>query len=96
MAELGPAGPQFHSDIGAYAADKGVQVLVAVGALGDGYVEGYAGVGDAHLVADASEAAALVRDLIEPGDVVLLKGSRSVGLERVASTLTDRTGQVRR
>jgi UDP-N-acetylmuramyl pentapeptide synthase len=35
----------------------------------------------------------LVRDLIEPGDVVLLKGSRSVGLERVATSLMDAVGR---
>jgi UDP-N-acetylmuramoyl-tripeptide--D-alanyl-D-alanine ligase len=90
MAELGPAGQDFHREIGAYAAERGVHVLVAVGGLGDGYVEGYAAAGEAHRAAGASEAAALLRDLIEPGDVVLVKGSRSVGLETVAESLGQR------
>jgi UDP-N-acetylmuramoyl-tripeptide--D-alanyl-D-alanine ligase len=87
MAELGPAGPKFHREIGAYAAERGVKLLVAVGELGDEYVEGYAGAGEVRCAADASEAAALVPDLVEPGDAVLLKGSRSVGLESVAASL---------
>jgi UDP-N-acetylmuramoyl-tripeptide--D-alanyl-D-alanine ligase len=90
MAELGPAGPEFHREIGAHAARRGVRLLVAVGDLGDEYVQGYAGAGDSHRAADASEAAALVPDLIEPGDAVLLKGSRSVGLESVAASLQDK------
>jgi UDP-N-acetylmuramyl pentapeptide synthase len=39
-------------------------------------------------VADADEAAERVAELVQPGDVVLVKGSRSVGLERVAAKLT--------
>ena len=38
-------------------------------------------------MADAREAAALIGDLIEPGDAVLVKGSRGVGLEVVAEAL---------
>jgi UDP-N-acetylmuramoyl-tripeptide--D-alanyl-D-alanine ligase len=96
MAELGPAGPEFHREVGAYAADRGVRLLVAVGALGEEYLVGYAGAGESRHLADAAEAAELVPDLIESGDAILLKGSRSVGLERVAGSLTDRAGQVRR
>jgi UDP-N-acetylmuramyl pentapeptide synthase len=38
-------------------------------------------------VADAREAAALAGELLEPGDVMLVKGSRGVGLEVVAEAL---------
>jgi UDP-N-acetylmuramyl pentapeptide synthase len=62
-----------------------VDVLVTVGPRAarmlDRYdLEGYA-------VADASEAAAMAGELIAAGDVVLVKGSRGVGLEIVAETL---------
>lgn len=89
MAELGPEGPRFHREIGAYAAQKGVRALVAVGELGEGYLEGYAGAGEARHVPDAAEAAALIHGVVEPADVVLVKGSRSVGLELVVTSLTD-------
>jgi UDP-N-acetylmuramoyl-tripeptide--D-alanyl-D-alanine ligase len=85
MLELGPAEDEHHRDIGAYAAAAGVDVLVTVGPRAarmlDRYdLEGYA-------VADASEAAAMAGELIAAGDVVLVKGSRGVGLEIVAETL---------
>jgi UDP-N-acetylmuramyl pentapeptide synthase len=43
--------------------------------------------GEAYPVADAGEAAALLPELLEPGDVVLVKASRGVGLELVCQSL---------
>jgi UDP-N-acetylmuramoyl-tripeptide--D-alanyl-D-alanine ligase len=88
MAELGPEAPKFHREVGAYAAARGVKAVMAVGASASGYIEGYGGAGDTSHVPDAGEAAALIHRRIEPGDVVLVKGSRSVGLEVVAASLT--------
>ena len=96
MAELGPEGPRFHREVGAYAAEKGVQKLMAVGELGEGYLDGYARAGDTAHVSDAVEAAAFIHGVIEPGDVVLVKGSRSVGLELVATSLADAAQRERR
>jgi UDP-N-acetylmuramyl pentapeptide synthase len=44
--------------------------------------------GEVHSVADAGEAAALVGELVAPGDTVLVKASRGIGLEVVANALT--------
>jgi UDP-N-acetylmuramoyl-tripeptide--D-alanyl-D-alanine ligase len=78
MAELGPQGPRYHREIGAQAA--GLDVVIGVGQLARDYEP-------THWVADAEEAAELLAELLEPGDVVLVKGSRAVGLERVAQNL---------
>ena len=85
MRELGPAAAQFHREAGAHAADAGVALVVAVGEYAEDYALGHGG--DVRRAADADEAARLVPQLIEPGDVVLVKGSRGVGLERVTNVL---------
>jgi UDP-N-acetylmuramoyl-tripeptide--D-alanyl-D-alanine ligase len=85
MLELGPLEGQFHAEIGAHAALRGVDVLVAVGPRAAFMAETFSG--ELHAVADAAGAAALTRELLRPGDTVLVKGSRGVGLEAVARGL---------
>jgi UDP-N-acetylmuramoyl-tripeptide--D-alanyl-D-alanine ligase len=87
MAELGPGGPGFHEEIGAEAKCQGVQALVAVGELARGYLEGASGIDITEWAPDAASAVAVVERIVEPGDCVLVKASRSVGLERVAEAL---------
>src|SRR5689334_5258876 len=79
MLELGPEEGRFHEEVGAYARQR-ADVLITVGP------RAAAMEGD-HAVADAREAAALVASLVEPGDTVLVKASRGVGLEAVAEKL---------
>ena len=78
MAELGPQAAAYHREIGELARDLDVEVI-GVGALGVEY--------GGRSVATAAEAAAALAELLRPGDVVLIKGSRSVGLEAVAANL---------
>lgn len=78
MAELGADAPRYHEEIGRAAGT--VSVVIGVGELARGYDP------DAW-AATAAEAVALVRELVRPGDAVLVKGSRSVGLEIVAEAL---------
>jgi UDP-N-acetylmuramoyl-tripeptide--D-alanyl-D-alanine ligase len=85
MLELGPAEEEHHRDVGAYAATAGVDVLVTVGPRAARMLDRYDGEG--HAVGTAAEAAALAGELVAPGDVLLVKGSRGVGLEVVAETL---------
>ena len=80
MLELGPGSERFHRDIGEYARERGVDLLVTVGPLA-------AAMDGDQAVADAGEAAALLPELLEDGDTVLVKGSRGVGLEVVADAL---------
>ena len=85
MLELGPAEEDHHRDVGAYAETAGVDVLVTVGPRAARMLDRYDGEG--HAVADAREAAALAGELLGAGDVLLVKGSRGVGLEVVAEAL---------
>jgi UDP-N-acetylmuramoyl-tripeptide--D-alanyl-D-alanine ligase len=85
MRELGPEAGRFHHEIGAHAAHAGVEVLVAVGEHAGEYARGFGG--SAHEVADADSAGETAGGLLRDGDVVLVKGSRAVGLERVTEAL---------
>lgn len=85
MAELGRTGPQYHREVGEAAAELGVDELLAVGQLSRGYLEG--GV-SGRWVANVHDALRQVDELVRPGDAVLVKASRAVGLEAVAEALT--------
>jgi UDP-N-acetylmuramoyl-tripeptide--D-alanyl-D-alanine ligase len=87
MAELGPDAERFHREIGAHAAERGVGLLVAVGSRAGAYVDGFGDAAPTLTAAHAEEGAATVAQALEPGDVVLVKGSRSAGLERVGQEL---------
>jgi UDP-N-acetylmuramoyl-tripeptide--D-alanyl-D-alanine ligase len=86
MLELGSEmGPTLHREVAEHANARGVDVLIAVGPL----ATAMAGVfgGEAHSVPDAQAAGELLGGLLHEGDTVLVKGSRGVGLERVAQML---------
>jgi UDP-N-acetylmuramoyl-tripeptide--D-alanyl-D-alanine ligase len=85
MLELGADEGRFHAEIGDYAAQRGVDVLVTVGPLAARMGDAFGG--ELHRVADAAGAATLARALLRPGDTMLVKGSRGVGLEIVAQRL---------
>ncbi|HKF79606.1 MAG TPA: UDP-N-acetylmuramoyl-tripeptide--D-alanyl-D-alanine ligase [Thermoleophilaceae bacterium] len=81
MAELGEGASRYHREIGLRAGELGIDLLVTVGDQALGYAEGFDG--ETHAVASPEEAGTLLEELALPGDRVLVKGSRSVGLERV-------------
>jgi UDP-N-acetylmuramoyl-tripeptide--D-alanyl-D-alanine ligase len=87
MAELGPESDTYHREIGQLVGELGVGVLVAVGERGGLYAEGAESVPEVVTAVDAEEAARVVPELVAPGDFVLVKGSRVVGLEVVAEAL---------
>jgi UDP-N-acetylmuramoyl-tripeptide--D-alanyl-D-alanine ligase len=87
MLELGSAlGPSLHREVARYATEHGVDVLVTVGPLAAEMAGKFGG--EAHTVPDAVAAGELLEGLLREGDTVLVKGSRGVGLERVAQALT--------
>jgi UDP-N-acetylmuramyl pentapeptide synthase len=85
MLELGPEAPALHREIGSFATSHEVGLLVTVGPLAAEMSHGYAG--SSRALKDANAAAEVLPSLLEPGDVVLVKGSRGVGLERVVEAV---------
>jgi UDP-N-acetylmuramoyl-tripeptide--D-alanyl-D-alanine ligase len=86
MAELGRTGPGYHREVGEAAAELGIHELLAVGELARGYVDGAAGV-PSRWVPNVHEALRALGEVVRPGDAVLVKGSRAMGLEAVAEAL---------
>ena len=80
MAELGPDALRFHEEIGDYAREAGIDTIVSVGREADGY-------GAEVRVDTPAEAADWIRENLEPRGAVLVKGSRSAGLEAVQESL---------
>jgi UDP-N-acetylmuramoyl-tripeptide--D-alanyl-D-alanine ligase len=80
MAELGPEAPGYHDEVGRLAED--VDVVLGVGELARHYRPD-------EWTATAAEAVETARALVRPGDAILVKGSRSVGLELVADALLE-------
>jgi UDP-N-acetylmuramoyl-tripeptide--D-alanyl-D-alanine ligase len=84
MAELGRTAPSYHREVGAAAAELGVDELLAVGDLARGYLD--AGV-PGRWVPNVHEALRVLDEVVRPGDCVLVKASRAMGLEAVAEAL---------
>lgn len=90
MLELGPDERRFHVEIGEHADGTDIDVLITVGPLAQAMAEAFRN--ELHHVSDAAEAAALTPGLLEPGDVVLVKASRGVGLELVCRAIGSGAG----
>ncbi|HLG09239.1 MAG TPA: UDP-N-acetylmuramoyl-tripeptide--D-alanyl-D-alanine ligase [Gaiellaceae bacterium] len=81
MAELGEASEHYHREIGGLAARLGIEVI-GVGEPARAYDPTVWGSG-------AEEALDAARSTLRPGDVVLVKASRAVGLEGIAAEITN-------
>jgi UDP-N-acetylmuramoyl-tripeptide--D-alanyl-D-alanine ligase len=87
MLELGPAGPEMHSAAGRHIAEAKIDVLLGVRGLAQNMVDAAKSMGMRAEFAPTSEEAGewLARETRD-GDVVLLKASRGVKLEKALDT----------
>jgi UDP-N-acetylmuramoyl-tripeptide--D-alanyl-D-alanine ligase len=87
MAELGAGAAAYHREVGAAASRAGVDVLLAVGPLAKSYLEGARGVPATRWAPTVDQGLAALRQILRPGDFVLVKGSRSMGLEAIGEAV---------
>ncbi|MCW2917626.1 MAG: UDP-N-acetylmuramoylalanyl-D-glutamyl-2,6-diamin opimelate/D-alanyl-D-alanylligase [Actinomycetia bacterium] len=96
MAELGASSGAEHEKIGQHVARGGIAGLIAVGETAAPMLDGARQVrswtGESVQVDDAGAAMAALSERLRPRDVVLVKGSRVAGLERVAQALLSEGG----
>ena len=86
MRELGPNERDFHREIGKYAMEIGIDALLAVGELGREYVAG-ADDSRAQWYPDNAAAAQAALNMLQPGDIALVKGSRAMKMEEIVRVL---------
>ncbi len=86
MAELGPDAAEYHREAGAHARGLGIGPIVGVGELARDYAAD-------EWAPDPAAAAELVAEMLSEGDAILVKGSRSVGLEAFADALLGATAE---
>ena len=87
MLELGPEGEALHRESGRHIAEKKIDVLIGVRGLAQAMVDGAKHAGTrAEFVATPEQAGEWLAREAREGDVVLLKGSRGVKLERALDT----------
>jgi UDP-N-acetylmuramoyl-tripeptide--D-alanyl-D-alanine ligase len=92
MFELGPNARAYHREAGAHAAESGVDLLVCVGEEARWYAEAFPG--ETLFFEDAHSAAESLHESLAPGDFVVVKGSRGVGLDALARELRERLALV--
>jgi UDP-N-acetylmuramoyl-tripeptide--D-alanyl-D-alanine ligase len=86
MGEVGAQGPAFHREIGAYAKERGIERLFATGELSRECAASF-GDGAEHAVT-VDDLARRVQQAATSGVTLLVKGSRSMRMERVVAALT--------
>ena len=95
MAELGERSEQAHAELGRLAAEMKLDLLVALGPWAELTAKAArdSGLTAVETAADMAEAAGIMADRLAPGDWVLIKGSRSAGLERLVDLVMAEPGR---
>jgi UDP-N-acetylmuramoyl-tripeptide--D-alanyl-D-alanine ligase len=95
MLELGEHGPALHAACGKAAADAGLDIAVGVGGNAQHLATAACAGGVASVfLPDAEAAGRWLLQNVQPGDVVLVKGSRGVHLERAIEHFKSKTAMV--
>ena len=89
MLELGPIAKKAHEEVGREVASHGFAALVTRGEMGEAIADGARGAGmDAvYEAASHAEAARILKEILQPGDAVLFKGSRGMKMEKIIDLL---------
>jgi len=94
MLELGRGSNRLHQEIGEYLSDKKVDILIAVGTLARHIYEGYRkgsalnkNDSSCFYFANKGELGKKINDLLKPGDLILVKGSRANKMEDIINLI---------
>jgi UDP-N-acetylmuramoyl-tripeptide--D-alanyl-D-alanine ligase len=91
MGEVGDQGPQFHAEVGAYAAERGIEAFYTLGAL---CVDAAKAFGPARHFEDMSTLVAAVQSQVFDFQSIVVKGSRFMKMEQVVDALVQQAAQI--
>jgi UDP-N-acetylmuramoyl-tripeptide--D-alanyl-D-alanine ligase len=98
MRELGPSSPKLHREGGQFAGKTGIDFVLGIQGDAAEIVEGAVSAGvpreNARFFATPAQAAAFLADFVRAGDLLLVKGSRSVKMERIVEAMLGRFAPV--
>lgn len=83
MAELGAESGRYHADVAALVRELGIELVVAIGEPARAYLDGAA----EGVVVDDAAAFTEALEVLRPGDAILVKASRAVGLEGIPALI---------
>ncbi len=86
MYELGDKEKEYHREVGAFAKECGIDEVVAIGPLAKEIIEGFGG--KSHYFENSDLARDFMKEYIQKGDIVLVKGSHGVHTEKIVEGLT--------
>ena len=90
MFELGENERAMHREVGQYAAEKGIDLILCVGGLSSEMYEGAAEKGGEARHFETREALeAVLQDLLQPDDTVLVKASHSMAFENIVQNIQE-------
>ena len=91
MLELGPLEVALHREVGRLAGASSIGMVIAVGNLSRATAEAarMAGVGEVHHFADSEQASKAITELLSDGDLIVVKGSRGIRMEKVVDRLVE-------
>ena len=89
MGELGEYAPQMHEEVGAYAAEKGIDLLFCIGRFNDKMEAGArsGGIKEVHRFDSQEDFWNEGLAMLKKGDAVLVKASRSMALEKTVEKI---------
>jgi UDP-N-acetylmuramoyl-tripeptide--D-alanyl-D-alanine ligase len=91
MGEVGDQGPQFHAEVGAYAAERGIDAFYTLGALCADAAKAF---GPARHFDDMSTLVAAVQSQVLDFQSIVVKGSRFMKMEQVVEALVQQAAQI--
>lgn len=92
MAELGGHSEAAHCEIGRLLEERGIDMLFTIGSMGYCYANAAKKLKVVCQFDEIAEAADSIRRVLRPGDTVLVKASRSAGLDRIVDLLRAKPG----